>query len=549
MTPAPQQPAAAQRGLARGASCVWFGTLLLAALFLPARNSITHGLVLEWRPSAELAGLLFLIAMAAIARPQWVVKRAPALMLAVLVVAAVFLNLVDAVTPTLLGRDLNLYWDLGHLPSVFGLARESAGLWSVSGVAALFLIILLLSIAGIYWVWRRLLIAMTDKRIAIGAAVLLGLSLGVTAFIPGEQRPLATGLGADIVRYAAALERAWRSDSGPDAPLPAALATAVPPQPGDLAGLKQQDVYLIYIESYGTTVYDTPEFRAALQEPFAQFEAALRGAGYSIASSRLVSPTFGGGSWLAHTTFASGVRLDDPALYSQLMGSGRKLLPAYFKDAGWRAVEIMPGIKEPSAEAARAWGFNREVYAAELGYHGPSFGWFAIPDQFTLDRAAVIRAALGPTPPVFTQIVLVSSHIPFSPVPPYLADWGDCEAFATVPAAAWEEIYRQPDWTALAPSYLKSLKYDFAVLGDWLVKHLPGNPLVILLGDHQPPAVVGGEARQWTVPIHVLSRDPELVAPFNAIGYVDGLIPTPLYPPQGMEKFLPGFLAAFDRSG
>ena len=129
------------------------------------------------------------------------------------------------------------------------------------------------------------------------------------------------------------------------------------------------------------------------------------------------------------------------------MTSGRKFLPAYFKDAGWRTLGIMLGIKEPSAEAARAWGFDRDVYAADLGYHGPSFGWFAIPDQFTLDRASAIRAAMGWDRPVFTQIVLVSSHIPFSPVPPYLPDWKDSGAFATVPAAAWDEIYRQPDWT------------------------------------------------------------------------------------------------------
>src|ERR1700760_2200068 len=121
------------------------------------------------------------------------------------------------------------------------------------------------------------------------------------------------------------------------------------------------------------------------------------------------------------------------------------------------------------------------------------------PDQFTLERASEIREALGSESPVFTQIVLVSSHIPFSPVPPYLTDWRDAGAFATVPANAWGEILRSPDWTALAPGYLKSLKYDFAVLGDWLAKHLPGDGLVILLGDHQPPAVVGGESREWTV--------------------------------------------------
>jgi hypothetical protein len=542
MTPALQP--ATHRGLVRRGLGTCVGVILLAALFLPARDSATHALVLEWRPSVELAGLLFLIAMAALLRPQWIAGRGLALILALLMVAAALLNLADAAAPTLLGRDLNLYWDLRHLPSLYGLARESAGLWRVSAAAASVLGVLLLGVGGAYWVWRKVLVAFTDKRIAAGVAALLGSSLGLVAFVRDDQRPLATGLGIEILRHASALERGWRSPAEPDAWL---AATA--PARSDLAGLKQQDVYLIYIESYGTTVYDTPEFRAALREPLAQFEAALRGAGYSIASNRLVSPTFGGGSWLAHATFASGVRLDDPVLYSQLLRSGRKLFPTYFKDAGWRTVDIMPGIKEPSNEAVRAWGFDREIYAKELGYHGPSFGWFAIPDQFTLDRATAIRAAMGAGPPVFTQIVLVSSHIPFSPVPPYLADWGDCGTFATVPAPAWDEIYRRLDWTILAPGYLKSLTYDFAVLGDWLTKRVSEGALIILLGDHQPPAVLGGEARQWTVPIHVLSRDPELIAPFFAAGYVNGLSPTQRSPPQGMEKFLPGFLAAFDRSG
>jgi hypothetical protein len=522
--------------------------LLLAAFFLPAREAATHGLALEWRPPAELAGLLLLVALTALARPQWVTRRGPAIILAFLVIVAALFNLASAAAPTLLGRDLNLYWDLRHLPSLFGLARESAGWWSMSGAVALGLVILLVGIAGVSWIWRRLLVALVDRRIAIVVAILLGFSLDVTAFVPNAQQPLAIRLGSDMARQATALESAWESGFGSNAPLPAVLAAPGPPG-SDLAGLKQQDVYLVYIESYGTTVYDMPEFSAALRDPLAQFEATLRRAGYSIASSRLVSPTFGGGSWLAHTTLASGVRLDDPLLYSQLLGSGRKLMPAYFKEAGWRAVDIMPGTKQPSAEVARAWGFDREVYAAELDYRGPSFGWFVIPDQFTLDRATTIRAGFGPGPPVFTQIVLVSSHIPFSPVPPYLTDWGDCGTFSGVPAAAWDEIYRPPDWTDLASGYLKSLKYDFAVLGEWLTKRLPGNPLVILLGDHQPPAVVGGVAQAWTVPIHVLSRDPDLVEPFIGAGYVDRLMPTQTAPSQGMETFLPRFLAAFDRPG
>ncbi len=113
-----------------------------------------------------------------------------------------------------------------------------------------------------------------------------------------------------------------------------------------------------------------------------------------------------------------------------------------------------------------------------------------------------------------------------------------------------EEVYRQPDWSRLAPEYLRSLSYDFAVLADWLGRHVQGDGLVILLGDHQPPAVVGGQSQPpSTVPIHVLSRDPDLVAPFIANGYVAGLFPTQTGPHAGMEQFLAHFLAAFDRPG
>jgi hypothetical protein len=88
------------------------------------------------------------------------------------------------------------------------------------------------------------------------------------------------------------------------------------------------------------------------------------------------------------------------------------------------------------------------------------------------------------------------------------------------------------------------------VLAGWLTHRIGGDGLVILLGDHQPPAIVGGEPQPpWTVPIHVLSRDPELVALFLAEGYVSSLVPTQAPPHRGMETFLARFLAGFDRPG
>ncbi len=522
--------------------------VLLFLLFLPTRDPVTHSLAIEWRPSAELAFVLFIVAITAVARPQIVNTRLAARILAVVVGGAALLNLLRAAIPTLLGRDLNLYWDLGHLPSLFGLAEEAAGFWRVSGAVCVAAGAVFLLMAGLYWIWRRVLPALTDRRVGLALAVVLGVTVDIAAFMPAEDRPLATGFGLDVVRQTVAFVRGWHPAAGGDGPYAAALAAPPPPR-SDLAGLKRRDVYVIYLESYGTTVFDTPEFLAGIGQSLTRFETALRDAGYTIASNRLVSPTFGGGSWLAHATLASGVRLDDPVLYTLLMDSRRKLLPAYFKEAGWRTIGIAPGIKTPPSNT-RAWGFDREVYAGELDYHGPAFGWFEIPDQFTLGRTAKIRSALGSDAPVFTQVVLVSSHIPFSPVPPYLADWNDSGTFASVSATAMEEIYRQPDWSRLAPEYLKSLGYDFAALEGWLTQRMPGDGLVILLGDHQPPAVIGGRPEPpWTVPIHVLSRDPDLLAPFIAEGYVSGLFPAQQPPYRGMETFLAWFLAAFDRPG
>ena len=76
------------------------GVLLLALMFLPARDPLSHGLTVERRPAAELAFLLFVVAVAAVARPQMVAARSTARILPVLVVAMALFNLVDAAKGT-----------------------------------------------------------------------------------------------------------------------------------------------------------------------------------------------------------------------------------------------------------------------------------------------------------------------------------------------------------------------------------------------------------------------------------------------------------------
>src|SRR3984893_3166563 len=140
-------------------------------LFLPPRDPLTHSLAIEWRPSAELAFLLFIVAIAAVARPQIVDTRLAARILAVVVGVAALLNLFRAAIPTLLGRDLNLYWDLRHLPSLFGLAEESAGLWRVSGAVWLAGVAVFLLLACLYSIWPRVPPALAVRPIGLAVAV------------------------------------------------------------------------------------------------------------------------------------------------------------------------------------------------------------------------------------------------------------------------------------------------------------------------------------------------------------------------------------------
>jgi hypothetical protein len=264
-------------------------------------------------------------------------------------------------------------------------------------------------------------------------------------------------------------------------------------------------------------------------------------AGYHLVSNRIVSPTFGGGSWLAHGSIDSGLKLDQ-FLARLVAQTRRNTLARYMTAAGYHTVELAPGLRQPAPEAA-FWGFERSYFAADMRYSGPPFGWFEIPDQYTLRQFDATAATPGRAP-LFAQIVLVSSHTPFAPVPPYVTDGSDAGAYRSVTQQQWGRIYAPPDWSALGAPYVESIAYDLETLGGWLARR-EGNALVVILGDHQPPGFISGEKQPWTVPIHVLSRDPDLIAPFAASGYIEGAAPPPAGELKGMESFLGDFLKAF----
>ena len=512
---------------------LFLGGALIWALFVPLYTE--RGFSIDLRPPVVL--LLVLLLLGFVGQMRWTLRSWMRWALALAIMLAALLQLASMAVEHILDRSLDLYFDFRHVPNLLALYLDAAGWRGALGVT-----VAGLGAALLLWLSARALAAIERamaRPMTAGASLIVGLIGLLLVALPFAQ-PIDTVAARAAGAQTVAAWRAFMVLHGFDRRYAAALEAPQPPA-GQLPGLKGKDVYLIFVESYGTVALDDPAYRRVLDPALADFAGTVEGAGYTLLSSRLVSPVFGGGSWLAHGTLASGIKLDQ--LANELLLNGQRLsLPRYVAAAGYRTVEVMPGIKKPDPEAA-FWGFDAHYFAADLGYGGPPFGWFDIPDQFTLKQFAA-RELTPRHGALFAQIVLVSSHTPFAPVPPYLADWSDVGSYNNVPDDLWTRIYAPPDWNNLDQPYLDSISYDLKTLSVWL-KGLDRDALVIILGDHQPPEITRVAGQPWTVPIYVLARDAALVQPFAALGYRPGDTPPPRDNPEGMEKFLGEFLSAF----
>ena len=159
-----------------------------------------------------------------------------------------------------------------------------------------------------------------------------------------------------------------------------------------LTGLRGKDVLLVFVESYGRVAVQGSSFSPRIDAALERGAAQLRAAGFSSRSAFLTSPTFGGLSWLAHSTLQSGVLVDGQRRYDQLVENDRLTLTRAFKRAGWRAVGAMPGNRRAWPEGSTFYHYDRVYDRRNFGYRGPGFGVAPMPDQYTLAGPATSRA-------------------------------------------------------------------------------------------------------------------------------------------------------------
>jgi len=111
-------------------------------------------------------------------------------------------------------------------------------------------------------------------------------------------------------------------------------------------------------------------------------------------------------------------------------------------------------------------------------------------------------------------------------VPPYQGDWDRLLTPDPFGAAESQRLLgAYVDWLDMLPNYAGMFDYTYRWLGGYLQRPEPRESVMLWVGDHQPAASVSGEGASWDVPVHVITRDPELLARFVAQGFRPGLAP------------------------
>jgi hypothetical protein len=105
----------------------------------------------------------------------------------------------------------------------------------------------------------------------------------------------------------------------------------------------------------------------------------------------------------------------------------------------------------------------------------------------------------------------------------------------------------KPDLTNLRPSYARAMAYEYRTLAGY-VRQRSDDVVMILIGDHQPPAMVSGKNAPWRVPVHVVASRGQVLHRLLDHGFRPGL--QPQIPSIGaMHTLVPMLLDAFSTPG
>ncbi|GIE84515.1 sulfatase-like hydrolase/transferase [Actinoplanes regularis] len=473
--------------------------------------------------------------------------------LGLLLGALTVVKLVDIGFFAVLARRFDPVLDWTLFDDGFNFLIDSIGKASATGVAVGAVLLTVALIAGMTWAMMRLTtVAAGNRKLAwpgLGVASVAWVALFTMSVQLIGGIPVASSAAANLAQDTAlALPRDLADKRKFVAET---LDDKYRDVPGDqlLTALRGKDVVISFIESYGRDAVENPAFNSTVLTTLGDGDKKLAAAGFAARSGWLTSPTAGGGSWLAHSTFLSGMWVNNESRYRSLMATDRLTLTRSFKTAGYRTVGIEPGVIFAWPEG-QFYGYDQVYDKAALNYHGPQFSWSPMPDQYALSQFQKMEYGKANRGPLLAEITLTSSHTPWAPVPSML-DWdqlGDGSVFgpmakSTTPKEVWK------DDAKIRTEYGRAAAYSVESLVDWAAKYGDDNLVMVFLGDHQPASVVVGQTAGHDVPITVIAKDPKVLDRIASWGWTSSIKPAADAPIWTMNTFRNRFLAAYGPEG
>ncbi len=426
--------------------------------------------------------------------------------------------------------------DLAFVPSFFNMLAGRDLFNGPIAITATFL----LGGCLVGWILGRLLGAVS-RRIA-AFAYLRPLSIGalVLALVGAfSEAPLSVLLATRLTE--------------PPATVVTDETTPVPEEarePGPATGLfpvlADRDVRLFIVESYGHTLFSNEEHRVLIEPVYDRLEKTLSEADFASVSHFLSSPAFGGRSWLADATLFSGLWIADQQVFNTMHTSGAVTLVNLMRQAGYHTLLAAPGMTYIDENFFGFFPYETRLIQEDFVYRGRSFSFGGgMTDQFLINAVRLsLEESVDPSP-LFATYILVSSHVPFNVLPPFISDWnsiGDGSVYWDHPRRIFEN-----NWLSggeYPEGYTASIEYVLETIVDYLVTFVDDDSVTIVVGDHQPRIPIAEPESTYSVPIHVITRDSSYLESYRARGFTDGLEGDQPIPHPRMDEFYRMFIDA-----
>ncbi|MBG0855404.1 CDP-alcohol phosphatidyltransferase [Streptomyces spinoverrucosus] len=533
----------ATRVLGRTATGLSAALVLIALLMPNTLETLGPGTFLRIPVEAIISAALLLVLPR---RPRLVAAVVAGLGLAVLTA----LNLLDIGFNEYLGRGFNLILDWGLLDDAQSymedaMGRAGAVALAIGAVALVVLVCALMTLATV----RLSNVLVRHRTVAVRSTLAAGVVWTLT-YALGLQfagLPIAADNAAALTEGRAERVQATLRDEAAFAREARTDAFAATPGEQLVPDLRGKDVIFTFIESYGRKAIEDPLISPGVRRTLDTSTDALTKAGFAAKSGWLTSATFGGSSWLGHSTFLSGLWIDSQQRYATVTsGDHLTLTKAFQKTGAWQTVGIMPGVQKGWPEA-EFYGLDDVYDAFELGYKGPKFSWSTMPDQYTLEAFQRLVHGKKRDKPLMAEVILTSSHQPWSPLPK-MVDWedlGDGSLFGPIQKAGTNPADIIADSTRSKQEYGKSVEYSVTSLTQWLQRYGTEDTVLVFLGDHQPIVRVSGYDAGRDVPVSIVAKDPKVLDRIAGWGWSDGLRPAQDAPVWKMSDFRDRFLTAY----